>query len=87
VGRRINQGGVAAGRHLTAGLLRHRLTAVRDAILDEMGRYDESTWAAPGPAPWLAGGMAGLAERVWTVPGRPPFSHAALHLREPTASA
>jgi hypothetical protein len=82
-GRRINRAGVIAGRHLTPGLLRHRLTVAQHATLDELARYDEASWAAPGTAPWLAGGMAGLAERVWTVPGHPPYRHAALHLRVP----
>jgi hypothetical protein len=43
---------VAAGQHLPAGLLLHRLRAVRDALLGELGHYSELDWA--GPAFWPA---------------------------------
>ena len=81
-GRRLNRGGVAAGRHIPPPLLLHRLLTVRDALLDEFGRYSEQAWAQPGQAPALADGFGGLARRVWTVPGRPAFWHAAIHLNQ-----
>jgi len=81
-GRRLNHGGVAAGRHVPPSLLLHRLLTVRDAVLDEFGRYSEHAWAQAGQAPVLADGIGGLAQRVWTVPGQPAFWHAAVHLNQ-----
>ncbi len=81
-GRRLNHGGVAAGRHVPSSLLLHRLLTVRDALLDEFGQYSERAWAQAGPEPLLADGVGALAQRVWTVPGQPAFWHAAVHLHQ-----
>jgi hypothetical protein len=72
VGRALNRGGVAAGRFLPTGLVRHRLGAVHDALLAELARLDGGGWAGIGP----------IAQHVWTIPGQPPYWHAALHLRQ-----
>jgi hypothetical protein len=86
-GRLLNRSGVEAGRQLPAGLLLHRLLAVRDGVLAELGRYEGPAWTGAGKLPALAGGIGGLAQKVWTVPGQPPFWHAALHLGQlPPAS-
>jgi hypothetical protein len=74
-GRRLNRAGVLAGRELPASLLLHRLVNVRDALLTEIQRYPEPEWQA-------AGAVGTLAQHAMTVPGRPPFVHAALHLDE-----
>jgi len=71
-GQSLNRGGVAAGRLLPAPMLTHRLLAVRDAVLDELSRHTEESWEGSGTGE--------LAQRVWTVPGRDPFWHAAIHL-------
>jgi hypothetical protein len=85
-GRRLNRGGVEAGRHLPADLLLHRLRAVQDAVLDQLARCDSQAWTGAGPIPALARGFGGLAQKVWTVPGQPAFWHAAIHLNQlPTA--
>jgi hypothetical protein len=85
-GRRLNRGGVEAGRHIPTLLLLHRFRAVRDALLAEFAGYDERTWARPTPIPagdQTAGGSLGeLAQRVWTVPGNDAFWHAAIHLNQ-----
>jgi hypothetical protein len=70
-GRALNRAGVAAGRLLPADLLLDRLTRTHDALLDQFAGYAEADWRdRAGP----------LATRVFTVPGRPAFWHAALHL-------
>jgi hypothetical protein len=79
-GRLLNRSGVRAGRQLPADLLLHRLRAVQDAVLTELGRYEDEAWTCPGQTPALAQGMGSLAQRVWTVPGQSPFWHAAVHL-------
>jgi hypothetical protein len=79
-GRRLNRGGVDAGRHLPAGLLLHRFRAIRDGVLAELGRYADEAWTAPGSTPELGRGIGGLAQRIWTAPGQPAFWHAAIHL-------
>jgi hypothetical protein len=73
-GRRLNRGGVAAGREVPPGLLLQRLRAVGEAVVAEVGR-------CAGPA-WAGAGIGPLAQRVWTVPGAPAFWHAAVHLGE-----
>jgi hypothetical protein len=86
-GRLLNRGGVEVGRPLPASLLLHRLRAVRDAVLTELGRYEGRAWTDAGPMPSLAQGIGGLAQKVWTVPGQPAFWHAAIHLHQlPSAS-
>lgn len=86
-GRRLNRSGVEAGRQLPASLLLHRLRAVHDAVLGELGRYPGQAWTDAGPLPTLAQGIGGLAQKVWTVPGQPAFWHAAIHLNQvPLAS-
>src|SRR6266568_1005369 len=77
-GRLLNRSGVEAGRQLPAGLLLHRLRAVRDAVLGELGRYEGQAWTGAGQLPSLARGIGGLAQKVWTVPGQPAFWHAAI---------
>ncbi|HTF07124.1 MAG TPA: maleylpyruvate isomerase N-terminal domain-containing protein [Asanoa sp.] len=70
-GRALNRAGVAAGRLLAADLLVERLTSTHDALSDQLAGYGEQTWTEViGP----------LATHVFTVPGRPAFWHAALHL-------
>lgn len=66
VGRMLNRGGVAAGRELPADLLLHRSASIHDAVLDQL----TTSWESVGE----------LAQRVWTVPGKPAFWHAAVHL-------
>lgn len=86
-GRLLNRGGVQAGRQLPASLLLHRLRAVRDAVLAELGRYAGPAWTGAGQVPALAQEIGGLAQKVWTVPGQPAFWHAAIHLDQvPPAS-
>lgn len=86
-GRLLNRSGVEAGRQLPASLLLHRLRAVRDAVLTELGRYEGYAWTVAGQMPSLARGIGGLAQKVWTVPGQPAFWHAAIHLHQlPLAS-
>lgn len=71
VGRRLNLGGVLAGRELPSELLLHRLAVVRTALTEELQGYDEQLWNS---------GRGRLAQRVWTVPGEPAYWHAAIHL-------
>jgi hypothetical protein len=78
-GRMLNRAGVAAGRLLPAELLRHRSELVHAAILDQFRRSDEVTWSRPRGTGRSVGA---LAEHVWTVPGQPPFWHAAIHLNQ-----
>jgi len=86
-GRLLNRGGVQAGRQLPASLLLHRLRAVQDAVLTELGRYEGQAWTSAGQMPALARGVGGLAQKIWTVPGQPAFWHAAIHLSQlPPAS-
>jgi hypothetical protein len=70
-GQRLNRGGVLAGRELPSELLLHRLATVRDAFLAELDGYDEARWQD---------GPGALAEYVCTVPGKPAYWHAAIHL-------
>lgn len=86
-GRQLNRGGVAAGRHVPPEALLHRFRTVRDALLDELGRISERAWTQAGPAPLLATGFGGLAERIWSVPGQPAYWHAAIHLNQLPDSA
>jgi hypothetical protein len=74
-GRMLNHAGVLAGRELPASLLMHRLINVRDALLTEIQRYSEAEWQA-------AEAVGELAQHAMTVPGKPPYVHAALHLDE-----
>ncbi|GIF73444.1 maleylpyruvate isomerase N-terminal domain-containing protein [Asanoa siamensis] len=75
-GRALNRAGVAAGRELPADLLLDRLAAGHASLLDQLAGYTDEDWRAHvGP----------LATRVFTVPGRPAFWHAALHLGAVTA--
>jgi hypothetical protein len=70
-GRRLNRGGVLAGRELPSELLLHRLGTVRDAFLAEVAGYNDEIWRS---------GRGDLTQYVCTVPGKPSFWHAALHL-------
>ncbi|GAA1846672.1 maleylpyruvate isomerase N-terminal domain-containing protein [Asanoa iriomotensis] len=72
VGRALNRAGVAAGRELAADLLLERLESTHGALLDQLAGYTDDDWRQRvGP----------LSTRVFTVPGRPSFWHAALHLQ------
>jgi hypothetical protein len=71
-GRRLNRGGVAAGREVPGDLLMHRLKAVAAAAAAEIGGCGGQAWTGIGP----------LAQRMWTVPGAPAFWHAGVHLGE-----
>ncbi len=75
VGRMLNRAGVLAGREIPASLLKHRLVSVRDALLTEIQRYSEAEWQAPEA-------IGEVAQHAMTVPGQPPYVHAALHLDE-----
>jgi hypothetical protein len=75
----LNKSGVAAGRELPTALLLHRFTAVRQALCDELTRYDDERWSAAA-LPGTATSLGALAQYVMTVPGKPPYWHAALHL-------
>jgi hypothetical protein len=81
-GQALNRSGVEAGRQLRGSLLLRRLRAVQDAVLGELARYQGQAWSSAGPLPVLAQGIGGLAQRVWTVPGRSAFWHAAVHLNQ-----
>jgi hypothetical protein len=86
-GQLLNRGSVEAGRQLPASLLLHRLRSARDAVLGELGRCEGPAWTGAVKMPALARGIGGLAQKVWTVPGQPPFWHAAIHLNQlPPAS-
>jgi len=70
-GQALNRAGVAAGRMLAGAHLVDRLETTRDALLAQLARYDDDTWTRTvGP----------MATRAFTVPERPPFWHAAIHL-------
>jgi hypothetical protein len=82
-GRELNRSGIAAGRELPVGQLLHRFTAVRDALLAELARYDDEAWARPIALAGVPAGSVGeLVQYVMTVPGNDPYRHAAIHLRE-----
>lgn len=81
VGRMLNRGGVAAGREIPSELLLHRFASVRAALLSELGALSEEQWSAPtGIEHDRAGSLGGLMQYAMTVPNRPPFWHAAIHL-------
>jgi hypothetical protein len=84
-GRSLNRGGVEAGRHLPVPLLLHRFRSVGDAMLAEFDGCGEQDWTGTGPEPVLGDGIGALAQEIWTVPGRPAFWHAAIHLNHPAA--
>jgi hypothetical protein len=81
-GQLLNRGGVRAGRQLPASLLVYRLRTVHEAVLGELARHEGQAWTGAGEIPALAGGIGGLAQKVWTVPGQPAFWHAAIHLNQ-----
>jgi hypothetical protein len=81
-GRRLNRGGVEAGRHLPAPLLLHRFQAAGDALAAVFGQYAERDWAGPGPDGPAGRGIGALAQHAFTVPGQPAFWHAAIHLNQ-----
>jgi hypothetical protein len=82
-GQDLNRSGIAAGRQLPVELLVHRFTAVREALLGELGRYDDEAWRRPAGV--RAGSVGELVQYVMTVPGNDPYRHAAIHLDEPAA--
>lgn len=89
-GRQLNLAGVTAARQVSGDLLAGRFAAVRDALTDEIGRYDDESWhaAAPGEDGADAGagaeagatGVGALAQYAMTVPEHDAYWHAAIHL-------
>jgi hypothetical protein len=80
-GRCLNDGGVRAGRAIPGPLLLHRYRSVHDALMDTIGRYDETAWAGPAtPARPDLASLGELAQRLWTVPGQASYQHASIHL-------
>jgi hypothetical protein len=87
-GRCLNDGGVRSGRAIPGPLLLHRYQSVHDALMDQFGRYDDTSWAAsatPPGGPDLAS-LGELAQRLWTVPGQAAYRHASIHLDGPAAA-
>ncbi|GAA2069834.1 hypothetical protein GCM10009780_00320 [Actinomadura alba] len=83
VGASLNVSGVAAGRELPVDLLLDRFTVVRDALLDELSRYDGERWSAPIETEEpRAESIGALAQHVMTIPRHEPYWHAAIHLGE-----
>jgi hypothetical protein len=78
VGRLLNASGVAAGRRLPVDLLVSRYGAVREALLDELSRYDEDRWQA---------GVGAVVQHAMTVPDQPPYRHVAFHLGQRAGGA
>jgi hypothetical protein len=76
----LNRSGVEAGRLLPVDLLLHRMQAIQDAVLGELGRYEGQAWTGARQLPAPREGIGGLAQKVWTVPGQPAFWHAVIHL-------
>lgn len=82
-GRQLNRSGVVAAGVLPVDLLLHRFAVVRDALLAQLRGYSRQAWDAPVPLDLEPKRSLGsLAQYVMTVPGRPPYSHAAIHLRK-----
>jgi hypothetical protein len=80
-GRMLNRAGVIAGREVPASLLMHRLVRARDALLAELQGHPESQWQGAG-SDGERSGIGAVAQHAMTVPGRPAYVHAALHLDE-----
>ncbi|GAA1561158.1 hypothetical protein GCM10009804_17500 [Kribbella hippodromi] len=80
IGSALNFGGVEAGRRIPSELLLHRYTKVGAALVAEIERYDESTWADPSTGGGYDGGIGALAEYVSTTPDGVLFGHAGRHL-------
>ena len=80
-GRMLNRAGVMAGREVPASLLTHRLLSARDTLLTELQSYPESQWEG-AESDAERSGIGVLAQHAMTVPGRPAYVHAALHLDE-----
>jgi len=80
-GQMLNASGVAAGRELPVGLLLHRFTSAREALLAELRSYSKEEWHTPLPVDLEPRRSVGsLAEYVMTVPGQHSYWHAAVHL-------
>jgi hypothetical protein len=77
-GRMLNRAGVLAGREVPAALLLHRLQTTHDALLTELLGYTETEWVPDGDA----GGVGAMAQHAMTVPGKPSYVHASIHLGE-----
>lgn len=69
----LDWSGVAAGRHLPAWLLLHRLVTTRDALTRELAAVGERVWAGPAGS---------VVEAALTADGAPAFWHAAHHLKQ-----
>ncbi|WP_134128487.1 hypothetical protein [Kribbella pratensis] len=85
IGRALNLGGVEAGRLIPSELVLHRFHSVGEALVDEISRYDEETWADPSTGAGFDGGIGALAEYVSTTPDGILFAHAARHLQPVSA--
>jgi len=82
-GRQLNRSGVAAGRELPVDLLLYRFAVVKDGFLTELRSHDADSWDAQVPVELdPPRSVGGLAQYVMTVPGRPSYCHAAIHLRK-----
>jgi hypothetical protein len=80
-GSALNVGGVEAARHLPSDLLLHRYHSVAEALVAEIERYDDDTWAEPSTGGGFDGGIGALAEYAATPPNEVIFGHAARHLQ------
>ncbi|MGH3455412.1 MAG: hypothetical protein ACRDP2_13400 [Nocardioidaceae bacterium] len=80
-GRALNRSGVLAGRELPASMLMHRLLSARDALLTEVQSYPEAQWQA-AEDDGERSGVGALVQHAMTVPGKPAYVHAAIHLDE-----
>jgi len=85
-GQMLNATGVAAGREMPVGLLLHRFTSVREALLAQLRGYSDEEWRTPVPVDLdPRRSMGSLAEYVMTVPGQHSYWHAAIHLHRLSA--
>jgi hypothetical protein len=83
IGYELNRSGVLAGRRFPISLLLHRFASVCDAMLAELGSYDDREWIATTTVHHASTASVGaLAQYVMTVPQVAPYWHAAHHLGE-----
>lgn len=77
MGRALNRAGVLAGRELPGLLLVDRLASVGDTLVSQFEDLAADTWSGTA-----GDGLGAFLERAMTVPGSPPYWHAALHLHQ-----